>query len=136
MYTSKGGCLCGNIRFEAEGEPSSVSTCHCRTCQKAAGGDSVAWVEFPVGAVKWLGGTGAVYNSSTSVERTFCPDCGTSLTYQNGAHSIDLTLACFDNPESFTPTQEIWLDHRLCWNAPNPEITGYRQFPSDEHISD
>lgn len=131
MHISKGGCLCGNITFEADGKPSSVSTCHCRTCQKAAGGDSVAWAEFPIDAVRWRGGTRAFYNSSAGVERTFCPECGTSLTYQKEEQSIDLTLACFEDPESFTPTHEIWLDHRLCWNVPNPDVSGYRQFRSD-----
>jgi hypothetical protein len=33
----KGSCLCGKVKFEISGEPSSLSYCHCSRCRKAAG---------------------------------------------------------------------------------------------------
>ena len=131
-----GGCLCGKIRYQAKGKPSSVSICHCRSCQRAAGGDSVAWAEFPVGAVSWSGVAWSVYKSSPGVERTFCPECGSSLSYQIEAGYIDLVVACFDEPESFSPEKELWLDHRLSYNVRHPDIPGYRQFRSDGLIAE
>lgn len=128
MEIQKGGCLCGKVSFQAKGEPSSVAICHCRTCQRASGGDSVAWAQFPISAVSWSGGTKASYASSPGVERIFCAECGSSLAYQNEENSIDLVLVCFDKPESFTPGKEIWLDHRRSWNASNSELPGYGQF--------
>jgi hypothetical protein len=126
----QGGCLCGDVRFEARGKPNSVSTCHCRSCQRAAGADSVAWAEFPNINVFWLGEKAGVFESSVKVTRTFCKRCGSSLAYQNALASIDLSLACFDNPEIFVPENEIWLDHRLPWNVRNTDIPGYREFRS------
>lgn len=125
-----GGCLCGSVRFVACGKPDSVSTCHCRSCQRAAGADSVAWAGFPIDEVTWSGEEAGVFESSTEVTRTFCRKCGSSLAYQIEAESIDLTLACFDEPESFEPEKEIWLDHRLSWNIRNRDIPGYREFRS------
>jgi len=133
MEIRKGGCLCGNVSFEAKGEPGSASICHCRTCQRAAGADSVAWAQFPIAEVTWSGGRKAVCISSPGVERTFCPECGSSLSYQNEATSVDLVLACFEDPESISPSKEIWLDHRRSWNALNTELPGYAQFSDQEN---
>ena len=131
-----GGCLCGEVRFEAQGDPNSVSTCQCRSCRRASGADSVAWVGYPIGAINWLGTQVTTYQSSAGVARTFCPKCGSSLSYQIEVDSVDMVLACLDDPESFSPEKEIWLDHRLSWNVRNPDIPGYRQFRSDGLIAE
>jgi ADP-ribosyl-[dinitrogen reductase] hydrolase len=30
-----GGCLCGDVQYEIEGELGPMAHCHCRTCRKA-----------------------------------------------------------------------------------------------------
>lgn len=131
-----GGCFCGQVRFTAKGQPSGVSTCHCHSCQRAAGADSVVWAGFPIDAVAWTGATPTKFESSSGVERSFCPRCGTSLTYQNEADSIDITLVCLDDPEVLTPAKEIWLDHRRSWNPRDKSIPGYREFRSAGLLAD
>lgn len=37
MAIMTGGCACGKVRFEAEGEPGRVGICHCLDCRKYHG---------------------------------------------------------------------------------------------------
>jgi hypothetical protein len=118
----EGGCLCGAIRYRVEAPPISASICHCATCRRAAGAQSVAWGVFPAHAFILTRGAPACYASSPGVRRSHCPACGTSLTYQNSAASIDVTLASFDDPEAIAPCKEIWTSQRLGWEPVDPDL--------------
>ena len=37
MLDITGGCLCGQLRYEANAEPIFSAVCHCKTCQKQSG---------------------------------------------------------------------------------------------------
>ena len=97
---SAGGCLCGRVRYSATGEPESSLICHCVSCRRAAGAQSVAWVTFSAGGFSWVSGDPVEHRSSAEVSRTFCGNCGTSLTYQHDADPdfIDVSTASLDDP--------------------------------------
>ena len=50
-----GGCLCGAIRYQAEGEALTHALCHCTDCRRHAGAPMVGWTMYPQGAVKVTG---------------------------------------------------------------------------------
>lgn len=122
-----GGCHCGTIRYRIDGPVVSAGICHCASCRRTAGAESVAWLTVAPGDIVQLAGDPTRYTSSPGVTRTFCPVCGTSLTFQNGLSSIDITLASLDDPEAVPPTREWWLDHRVSWNPANPALEGFRE---------
>lgn len=99
VYT--GGCLCGNIRFEALGPALNPHTCSCRMCQQHTGALTAVWVEFPRDSVAWTGPGGAptAYRSSDYSNRAFCPKCGSSLGAIDDAPTIALLTGCFDSPD-------------------------------------
>jgi hypothetical protein len=124
----EGGCLCRAVRYRATGEPTVLTLCHCRSCRHAAGAPSVGWVVFNARDFAFVSGEPTRFESSPGVTRTFCGRCGTPLTYQRDSRpdSIDATTATLDHPDDFAPTKEIWLSHKLRWEAPNPAM---QQFP-------
>ena len=124
----EGGCLCGSIRYRVTGEPRSCSVCHCRSCRLASGATPVAWFVVQRSQFVFLAGKPNALQSSPPVTRRFCGQCGTPLTYEHtdDPAAIEITTATLDNPETFPPTKEIWLAHRVPWVATNPDL---------EHVS-
>jgi hypothetical protein len=79
-----GGCHCGAISYEVEGEALTHALCHCTDCRRHAGAPMVGWTMYPLDAVKVTRGEPKVYQSSEHGRRHFCPNCGTGLFYMNG----------------------------------------------------
>ena len=95
--TREGGCLCGAVRFHAEGEPINVRVCHCRNCQKAMGSPFFARAAFKQSALTVDGETGR-YASSDRVDRVFCKTCGTRLfSWRRDGTAAGVALATFDD---------------------------------------
>ena len=114
---SEGGCLCGAMRYRVHGTPSASMICHCRTCARAAGSPVVAWLTFPAPRFAFVRGTPTELRSSPPVIRTFCPSCGTPLTYTHAERpaEIDVTTCSLDRPDTFPPTHHSWVSHGPNW---------------------
>jgi len=112
-----GGCLCGAVRYRADGPATHPTLCHCTTCRRAAGAPVVAWVTFPRAAFAFEGAAPGRHASSPHVERTFCRTCGSPLTYTHARFpgEIDVTTASLDAPESFAPSDHTWTSEALPW---------------------
>ena len=116
--TVQGGCLCGAVRYRVRGAPLYSAICHCRSCRKAAAAPSVAWQTYDTARFEWRSdGSVRAYRSSPGVERTFCAQCGSPLTYacEQRPTQIDITSGSLDDPERAPPDREVWLEDRLSW---------------------
>jgi hypothetical protein len=115
-----GGCQCGHVRYSAKVEDHDAYLCHCRMCQRATGGVSIAFKSLAKADVAWEREP-AWYASSPIAKRPFCRECGTPLGFAfNASSRMDLTVGSFDDPSAFVPTghsgaeslHEVWLDTR------------------------
>ena len=113
----RGGCSCGAVRYEADGEPFHLTLCHCTDCRRAAGAPAVAWFSVRADALRWTQGAPATYRSSPDVERGFCGRCGTPLSYRNDGYpdEIDVTTCSLDDPEGLPPQDHTFASRRLDW---------------------
>ena len=113
----KGGCFCGAVRYEAEGEPWHQTVCHCSICRRTSGAPIVAWFTVKTGDFRIVAGEPARFRSSGAATRTFCGACGTALTFQSYDHAdeIDVTTCSLDDPERVPPKSHTWRASGLSW---------------------
>jgi hypothetical protein len=111
----EGGCLCGAVRFKAEGEPLNVRVCHCRMCQKAMGSPFFARAQFLPEVLAVEGEIGR-YQSSENIDRVFCAKCGTRLfSWRRNGTAVGIALSTFDDRNAFAPTEHIWVSEKPAW---------------------
>jgi hypothetical protein len=129
MTTVEGGCFCGAIRYRIEGRPSNSMVCHCKTCRRVAAAPAVAWVTFGKRSFAIVKGKPVEFRSSPPVRRTFCPACGTQLTYvhDNQKETLDVTTCSLDDPAAFPPTHHSWLSHNVPWVRFGDGLPGHQQ---------
>jgi hypothetical protein len=111
-----GGCLCGQARFIAVGEPVNVRICHCGLCRKASGGLMYGRAIFRAEDLERSGETKA-HPSSARLLRHFCPQCGT-LVYTEPVDRPGywaVGLAALDAPEGLPPEMHIWVSSKPAW---------------------
>lgn len=124
----EGGCLCGAIRYRATATPYHIAHCHCPSCRKASGSAFISWLSFPKAEFTFTSGKPTYFASSEKVERGFCNQCGTALTYQMpDTEEIDVTICSLDNPESVTPEYHIWVQYQLSWLKLADNLPCYEQ---------
>jgi len=125
-----GGCLCGAVRYCATRIAAAAAYCHCRTCRRASGAPVVAWITVARDGFEFVRGTPRSYRSSEHVSRTFCPTCGTPLSYAHDAYpdALDLTTASLDDPGSFPPSDHVWTSHAIDWLRLDDGLPRYPEF--------
>lgn len=113
--TRTGGCNCGQVRYEIDGEPLRVGICHCETCRKHSGSAfsySGIWPRASVTASGELG----CWESRAGGDR-FCRTCGSSLfCWSEGSDEIEVKLGTLDSPPgTLAPAYELWTIRREPW---------------------
>ena len=121
MTEMTGGCMCGRIRYTAEVADDEAYLCHCRMCQRATGGVSIAFKNVKRSDVHWAREPD-YYFSSPIAKRGYCTQCGTSLSFQfadGESENMDLTVGSFDDPSRFSPVHHFGAEsmHRAWINT-------------------
>ena len=119
-----GKCLCGKIRFQALGPVIWMGYCHCQSCRRATGSAAVTHVGIKDTSLKILRGRIKIFNSSVSVKRGFCADCGSPISYQadHFPDYIQLYIGSFDEPNRLTPQAHVHVEEKISWFEINDEL--------------
>jgi hypothetical protein len=117
----RGGCLCGAVRYEIDGEPVVVAHCHCANCQRVSGAGHTTGAMFAAAAVRVQGETREFQLESESgsvVTRTFCPGCGSPLFGRNTRMEgfVTVSVGTLDDPDRVTPQVAVFARSRRHWD--------------------
>lgn len=111
----EGGCLCGAVRFRAQGAPQRTLICHCRICSQHTGAPFVLLGVFARDAVSVSGET-LGYRSSEHVLRLRCANCGSQFGIIGEKSGVmEIYSGCLDDPQALAPEYEIFTVHRPHW---------------------
>ena len=130
-----GGCLCGAIRYEAEGEPVFSLQCHCRDCQRASGTAYVAAMRMPAAGFRITKGTPKHYvsnaDSGNAVTRFFCGECGSPLYIQVATRPdiVGIRVGTLDDPSGFRAEADIFVKSAQPWDHMDPATPKYDSYP-------
>jgi hypothetical protein len=120
--TRAGGCACGSLRYEAQGEPIFVNNCHCRLCQRQTGGTGVVNAFFESDRITVTQGelTEHVVKAGSGGDHIICrcKDCGTAVFSHYprvGRLGTGVRVGSFDDSASFTPTAVVFAAYKMPW---------------------
>jgi hypothetical protein len=114
-----GGCACGKVRYTVRIHDDDAYLCHCRMCQRATGGVSIAFKNVKKADVAWAAEPDW-YQSSPIARRPYCAACGTPLGFAfPDSENMDLTIGSFDAPGRFQPRHHFGAEsmHRQWLNT-------------------
>jgi hypothetical protein len=127
---ASGRCYCGAIVFRVEGLVSAPCICHCDSCRRATGAPFVAWGTVDSSRFHIERGALRRVQRLAGIERGFCADCGTSLTYQKSPETIDFVLTALSDSGRWPPVMHIWMQDKLPWIVLADELPRHWTLPT------
>lgn len=122
MMKIDGQCHCGNLRYEAEIDPTDVVICHCSDCQVLSGSAFAVTVPARPGSFRILAGEQSIYlktaASGNKREQGFCPNCGTriySRPAEDRTGKYGLRVGTINQRRTLVPREQIWTRSAHAW---------------------
>lgn len=129
-----GGCLCGALRYEADGPSLGSGHCYCADCRKASGSGFIPFIGFTSDAVRFTGEPRQFRSSAASgneAVRNFCPHCG-GLVFGGEigkTSSFTIYAGSLDDPSLFQPQIAIFAADRPDWAPLPPGLRVFDKMP-------
>jgi len=128
MQTLSGGCHCGRLRYQVDGELVEAGYCHCSICRRTTGATMLAFASFPVSGFRYIAGQPSIYASSERGQREFCGHCGTQICHRALTPvTVDINSGTLDQPGAALPQFHIYMQDALLWPEIADALPRYRQ---------
>ncbi len=136
----EGGCYCGALRFEAEGDAMFQGQCHCRECQYISGGLANVIMGMPEAGFSYTKGSPKGFTRAdidNPVTREFCAECGTHILAKSPqmAGVLILKVGTLDDPSVFAPQMAIWATDRQSFHHLPEGVPAFERGPGSNPVA-
>lgn len=127
-----GACLCGAIKFEADGTFDHFYLCHCMHCQKDSGSAHTANIFSSSAKLAWLSGQDKLTTYTvpeTRHTKSFCSICGSAMPYTLGSMLVVPAGALTTNV-GIVPDAHIFVASKASWERNLSDTPSFDGFPA------
>ncbi len=113
-----GQCLCGEVRYQIEGDSSQIWLCHCSKCRRASGSAFRAGAFCSAEAFTLLAGEASIreYEDTPSYIARFCARCGSPVPQRlRGTDLVFLHAGCLDGGPPRRVDHHIFAGSKAPW---------------------
>ncbi len=125
----EGQCHCGNIVYEAQVEPGTVSICNCKDCQRLTGSVFRTNIPAPAEHFRIVKGEPKRYvkvaDSGAKRVHAFCDNCGGPVyaSAMENPQSYSLRVGALKQAHQLGgPVRQIWTRRRFAWMPSLPGV--------------
>lgn len=136
FLTYVGSCLCGNVKFEIEGNFEHFYLCHCKKCRKDTGSAHAANLFSTKATLKWLSGEDQVKTYNHMGEghiKSFCKICGSALpNIQMDGKLLLVPAGSLDSNVDIKPEGHIFYQDKANWDHDLEKVEKFDEFLNKE----
>ena len=137
MKTRKGSCLCGDIRFEVDGEIRGIGQCHCSQCRKSSGVNGSMVFLLRTERFRWLAGEDRIkkFQLRDTYSATRCERCGSPMpaSYDGGNH-MWVPPGLMDDDLDASLALHHHVASKADWDEIPPHLPQYAAYPPAELV--
>lgn len=135
---TQGRCLCGTVRYEADGPFALMVHCHCSMCRKHHGSSFATFVSAPLMGFRWISGTDNVteYASSEKGRRCSCRTCGSVTPVEmKQLDQVILPAGNLEGDLDIRPSAHWFVTSKAPWYAISDGLPQHEEYPEDFGIT-
>ena len=132
--TLKGGCLCGAVQYEVDGDPQRFYHCHCSRCRKSSGTGHATNVFLADATLVFTCGESLLKQfkvpDAKRFARQFCSHCGSSVArFVQEMNSVVIPAGSLDDEIPVKPQARIFWESRVDWSCDGDTLPRFAEYP-------
>ena len=134
----KGGCLCGEVRYEIAGQLIAADHCHCSMCRRQHGAAFATYADFNPNDFKWISGEDLVkvYETTSDAGWCFCRQCGSTLAGTVNGKPTAITLGTVEGDPGIKPEMHIFVGSKAQWYEISDNLPQFAKRPCAKKTTD